>query len=51
MRKDSNAAQAIFAIASRKRPKELQIKSTGEIIGVEAIRKRISALRKLEKIG
>lgn len=51
MRRDSNAAQAIYAIAMRKRPKELLVKSTGEVIGVEAIRKRISALRKLEKFG
>jgi len=51
MRRDSNASQAIYAIALRKRPKELLIKSTGEVIGVEAIRKRVSALRKLEKIG
>lgn len=51
MRRDSNAAQAIYAIAMRKRPKELLVKSTGEVIGVEAIRKRISALRKLDKVG
>ncbi|GAA6206739.1 hypothetical protein NBRC116601_00320 [Cognatishimia sp. WU-CL00825] len=51
MRRDSNAAQAIYAIAMRKRPKELLIKATGEVIGVEAIRKRISALRKLNKVG
>ena len=51
MRRDSNAAQAIYAIAVRKRPKQLLIKATGEVIGVEAIRKRVSALRKLEKIG
>ncbi|MEL7128587.1 MAG: hypothetical protein AAGK23_03485 [Pseudomonadota bacterium] len=51
MRRDSNAAQAIYAIAMRKRPKQLLIKATGEVIGVEAIRKRVSALRKLEKIG
>ena len=51
MRRDSNAAQAIFAIAMRKRPKELLVKSTGEVIGVEAIRKRISALRKLDRVG
>jgi len=51
MRRDSNASQAIYAIALRKRPKELLIKSTGEVIGAEAIRKRVSALRKLEKIG
>ncbi|MEP2528334.1 MAG: hypothetical protein ABJH78_10160, partial [Lentilitoribacter sp.] len=51
MRRDSNAAQAIYVIAMRKRPKELLIKATGEVIGVEAIRKRISALRKLNKLG
>lgn len=51
MRRDSNAAQAIYAIATRKRPKELLVKSTGEVIGVEAIRKRISALRKLDTVG
>jgi len=51
MRRDSNAAQAIYAIAMRKRPKELLVKSSGEVIGVEAIRKRISALRKLDKVG
>ena len=51
MRRDSNAAQAIYAIAMRKRPKELLVKATGEVIGVEAIRKRISALRKLNKLG
>jgi len=51
MRRDSNAAQAIYAIAMRKRPKELLVKSTGEVIGVEAIRKRILALRKLDKLG
>lgn len=51
MRRDSNAAQAIFVIASRKRPKELLVKSTGEIIGDDAIRKRVAALRKLGKIG
>lgn len=51
MRRDSNAAQAIYAIAMRKRPRQLLVKSTGEVIGVEAIRKRISALRRLEKIG
>lgn len=51
MRRDSNAAQAIFAIATRKRPKELLVKATGEVIGVEAIRKRISALRKLNRVG
>jgi hypothetical protein len=51
MRRDSNAAQAIYAIAMRKRPKQLLIKATGEVIGVEAVRKRVSALRKLEKIG
>lgn len=51
MRRDSNAAQAIYAIAMRKRPKELLVKASGEVIGVEAIRKRISALRKLGKVG
>lgn len=51
MRRDSNAAQAIYAIAFRKRPKELLVKASGEVIGVEAIRKRISALRKLGKLG
>jgi len=51
MRRDSNAAQAIYAIALKRRPKEMQLKSTGEIIGVDAIRKRLLALRKLEKIG
>lgn len=51
MRRDSNAAQAIYAIAMQKRPRELLVKASGEVIGVEAIRKRISALRKLGKIG
>ena len=51
MRRDSNAAQAIYAIAMQKRPKELLVKATGEVIGGEAIRKRISALRKLNKLG
>lgn len=51
MRKDSNAAQAIYTLAERKRPKELLVKSTGEVIGVEAIRKRVCAMRKLKKIG
>lgn len=51
MRRDSNAAQAVYAIAARERPKVLCIKSTGEVIGSEAIRKRITALRKLGKIG
>ena len=51
MRRDSNAAQAVYAIAARNRPKALCIKSTGEVIGAEAIRKRITALRKLGKIG
>lgn len=51
MRRDSNAAQAIYAIAMRKRPKELLVKASGEVIGAEAIRKRISALRKLGKVG
>ena len=51
MRRDSNAAQAIYAIAVRKRPKQLLVKATGEVIGVEAIRKRISALRRLKRVG
>lgn len=51
MRRDSNAAQAIYSIALQKRPKELLVKATGEVIGVEAIRKRISALRKLNKVA
>ncbi|MBB57203.1 MAG: hypothetical protein CMM42_08255 [Rhodospirillaceae bacterium] len=51
MRRDSNAAQAIYTIALKRQPRELQLKSTGEIIGPEAIRKRLLALRKLEKIG
>lgn len=51
MRRDSNAALAIYEIALRKRPKELLIKSSGEIIGVDAIRKRISELRKLKIVG
>ncbi|MFK7867782.1 MAG: hypothetical protein AB8B58_00940 [Roseobacter sp.] len=51
MRRDSNAAQAIYAIVSQQRPRELQIKATGETIGVEAIRKRISSIRKLGKLG
>lgn len=51
MRRDSNAAQAIFAMASEKRPRELQIRRTGKIIGAEAIRKRIVELRRQGKIG
>ncbi|MEH6739863.1 MAG: hypothetical protein V7695_15140 [Sulfitobacter sp.] len=51
MRRDSNAAHAVLAIALRKRPKELQIKSSGDIIGADAIRKHICVLRKLGKIG
>ena len=51
MRRDSNAAKAIYAIAVRKRTKQLLVKATGEVIGVEAIRKRISALRRLKRVG
>jgi hypothetical protein len=51
MRRDSNAAQAIFAMATEKRPRELQIRSTGKIIGAEAIRKRLVELRRRGKIG
>lgn len=51
MRRDSNAAQAIHVLASKRRPKELTHKNSGEMLGVEAIRKRISSLRKLGKIG
>ncbi len=51
MRRDSNAAQAVYAKAALNRPKELCIKATGEVIGAEAIRKRITALRRLGKIG
>lgn len=51
MRRDSNAAQAIYAMASKKRPRELQIRSTGKIIGPEAIRKRLVELRRESKIG
>lgn len=51
MRRDSNAAQAIFALATEQRPRELQIKKSGKIIGAEAIRKRLVALRRQGKIG
>lgn len=51
MRRDSNAAQAIYILAAERRPKELIVGSTGEVIGAEAIRKRLPSLRKLEKIG
>ena len=51
MRRDNNAAQAIYAIAVKKQPKEMQLKSTGEIIGVDAIRKRLPSLRKMKIIG
>ena len=37
MRRDSNASQAIYAIALRKRPKELLIKSTGEVIDRKSV--------------
>ena len=51
MRRDSNAAQAVYAMAFEKRPRELQLRSTGKIIGAEAIRKRIIELRREGKIG
>ena len=51
VRKDSNAAHAIYSMALERRPKELTIKSTGKIVGAEAIRKHISKLRKLDKLG
>lgn len=51
MRRDSNAAQAIHILVSERRPTELMHKSTGVMLGVEAIRKRLTSLRKLGKIG
>ncbi len=51
MKRDSNAAQAIFAMATERRPRELQIRSSGKIIGAEAIRKRLVELRRQGKIG
>lgn len=51
MRHDSNAAQAIYELAFSLRPKELLVKSTGDVIGTEAIRKRIISLRKTGELG
>lgn len=51
MHRDANASQAIYALAIDTRPPSLLIKSSGEVIGHEAIRKRLSSLRKLGKIG
>ncbi len=51
MRKDSNAAQAIYAVAESEKPKALIIRTSGNVIGVEAIRKTLGLLRKDGKLG
>ena len=51
MRKDTNAAQAIHVEAVKHRYPELLIKETSEVIGPEAIRRLLSELRELDKVG
>ena len=51
MRKDTNAAQAIHVEAAKHRYPELLIKETSEVIGPEAIRRLLSELRELDKVG
>jgi len=50
MRKDTNAAHAVFARAEKERPSELLVKKTGTVIKPDAIRRLISELRNSGKI-
>lgn len=50
MHKDTNAAQAIYALAEKERPSELLVKKTGAVIKPEAIRRLLSVLRNSGKI-
>ncbi len=50
MRKDSNAAHAIFDMAMKEKPESLVLKSSGKVIGAEAIRKILPNLRREGKL-
>ena len=51
MRKDTNAAQAIHFNATKHRYPELLVKTTGKVLGPDAIRRLLPELRKQGKIG
>ena len=51
MRKDANAAQAIYVKAVKDRYPELLIKRSGKVIGPDAIKRFLLELRELGKIG
>jgi hypothetical protein len=51
MRKDTNAAQAIHFNATKHRYPELLVKTTGKVLGPDAIRRLLPELRTQGKIG
>lgn len=50
MRMDTNASQAIFALAEKEKPLPLLVKKTGKVKGPDAIRRLLPELRSLGKI-